>query len=362
MTNYLELDRVGKKGEVMNQTTTLIMRAKGLILTPLRVCMGWLMFSAFWRRVVLKPEALNILSPEYEGIKFNHFLPSSLGIEPLIKYLIENPEFLYVFLWIFTIIEGLVGLGLIFGFFTRLVSFVTTFLLCGVMLGAGWLGTTCVDEWQIGVFGVSAGMTLFLGGGGPISIDAYLSHKKQIFRKSRLYQLLCSGSLFPEDSAKRNYHLVLVLSMIAIIFTLITNQGNVRGVWGPFKNPAAKPHIALSHLHLERNGDLTMRIYRNAGPDTYGAFVVGVQVLDNRGRKVLSFDQNYLGHLSSRQIQNLYLVHAKSNTKSLVVPLGAVANIELYPTSSVDLKSGTYKVEVIGIDNEKWSAPVEVNG
>jgi thiosulfate dehydrogenase (quinone) len=345
----------------MNKTAALITQGKGLILTPLRVSMGWLLFSAFWRRVVLKPEALQVLSPEYVGIKFNHFIPSSLGIEPMIKYLVLHPELLYVFLWVFTIIEGIVGIGLILGLFTRFVSLVSTLLLCGVMLGAGWLGTTCVDEWQIGIFGISAGIVLFLGGGGSISLDHYLTKNKAAFRNSRFCQFLSSGPFFEKPHSQKKHTLVLGLTIAVIAFTLITNQANVGGVWGPFKNPAIKPHISLSHLYLHRNGDLKMRIYRNAGPDTYGAFVVAVQVIDKNGRKVLRFDSNYLGNLSTNKIQNFYMVKVKPNKRSLLVPLGGLADIELSPFTYQDLKPGTYQVELIGIDNEVWSAPVEVS-
>ncbi len=345
----------------MAKKASLINHGKGLILTPLRVCMGWLLFSAFWRRVVLKPEALQVLSPEYEGIKFNHFIPSSLGIEPMIKYMILHPEFLYVFLWIFTIIEGLIGIGLILGLFTRFVSLVSTLLLCGIMLGAGWLGTTCVDEWQIGVFGISAGLVLFLGGGGSISLDHYFTKTKAGFRNNRLCQFLSSGPFFEKPHPQKKHKLVLWLTIAAIAFTLITNQANVGGVWGPFHNPAIKPHISLSHLYLNRNGDLKMRIYRNGGPDTYGAFIVAVQVIDKNGKKVLRFDSDYLGHLSTQRIQNFYMDKVQPNTRSLLVPLGGLANVELTPPTYKDLSPGTYQVELIGIDNEIWSAPVEVS-
>ncbi len=345
----------------MKKGTSILIKTKGLILTPLRVCMGWLIFSACWRRVVLKPEALNVLSPEYEGLKFNHFIPSSIGIEPMIKYLVLHPELLYIFLWAFTLVEGIVGLGLILGFFTRLAGFISTLLLGGIMLGAGWLGTTCVDEWQIGVFGISSGLVLFLGGGGPISLDHYFLKNHRWFAQNRLCRFLSSAPFFAKPQPGKKYALVLILAIGAFAFALITNQINVGGVWGPFDNPAAKPSLLLSNLSLDRSGDLKLRVYRNAGPDTYGAFVTCAQVLDPQGNKVLRFDSHYLGNLTQGQIQNFYMVKAEPNTQSLVVPLGALADIELKPWTYQHLKPGTYQVQLIGIDNEVWSAPVNIS-
>lgn len=97
----------------------------------------------------------------YIGEKFNHFLPNAFGIKPIIEYLVNNPDHLWWAMVIFTIIEGIVGLFFILGFFTRLMSVGVLSLATGILLGSGWLGTTCVDEWQIGILGVAAGFTLF---------------------------------------------------------------------------------------------------------------------------------------------------------------------------------------------------------
>ena len=60
--------------------------------------------------------------PGYIGEKFNHFLPNALGIKPMIEYLVTNPDVLWWAMVIFTIIEGIVGLFIMLGLFTRLMS------------------------------------------------------------------------------------------------------------------------------------------------------------------------------------------------------------------------------------------------
>ena len=128
----------------------------GLFTLSLRLVVGWTYFSAFWRRLVLE----NKLIPDsagYIGEKFNHFLPNSIGIRPVIEYLVSTPDMLWWAMVIFTLVEGIVGLLYMLGFFTRLMSIGVFSLATGILLGSGWLGTTCLDEWQIGILGVAAG-------------------------------------------------------------------------------------------------------------------------------------------------------------------------------------------------------------
>ena len=136
----------------------------GLLALAVRLVIGWTYFSAFWRRTILA----NKLDPEAAGYiweKFNHFLPNALGIKPIIQYLVENPDILWINMVAFTIIEGIVGLFIIFGLFTRLMSIGVFGLAMGILLGSGWIGTTCLDEWQIGVLGIATGFVwCFLGG------------------------------------------------------------------------------------------------------------------------------------------------------------------------------------------------------
>ena len=133
----------------------------GLFTLSLRLVVGWTYFSAFWRRLVLE----NKLIPDsagYIGEKFNHFLPNSIGIRPVIEYLVSTPDMLWWAMVIFTLVEGIVGLLYMLGFFTRLISIGVFSLATGILLGSGWLGTTCLDEWQIGILGVAAGFTEIL--------------------------------------------------------------------------------------------------------------------------------------------------------------------------------------------------------
>src|SRR5690606_21358857 len=166
----------------------------GTLTLALRWVIGWTYFSAFWRRLIID----NKLIPGeagYIGEKFNHFLPNALGIKPLIEYLVSNPEALQPAMVTFTIVEAIVGLFLILALFTRLMSIGVITLAMGILLGSGWLGTTCLDEWQIGVLGVASGFTIFMTGGGKFSLDEYFIHKNVSFSRSTWFGFLGSGVL-----------------------------------------------------------------------------------------------------------------------------------------------------------------------
>ena len=149
----------------------------GIFTLSLRLIVGWTYFSAFWRRLVLENKVSFRTAADTSEKKFNHFLPNSIGIKPIIEYLVSTPDLLWWAMLIFTLVEGVVGLLYMLGFFTRLMSIGVFSLAFGILLGSGWLGTTCLDEWQIGILGVAAGFTIFLSGGGKYSLDHLFQSK-----------------------------------------------------------------------------------------------------------------------------------------------------------------------------------------
>src|SRR5690625_2212369 len=128
----------------------------------------------------------------------------------------------------FTIIEAIVGLFIILGLFTRLASVGVFFLAMGILLGSGWIGTTCLDEWQIGVLGVASGFTLFLTGSGPYSLDNYLINRKAPLTLKKWFPYIGSGHL-PISNLRPQ---VLVMSLFIFGLTLFTNQYFHGGVFG----------------------------------------------------------------------------------------------------------------------------------
>lgn len=324
----------------------------GLYTLSLRMVIGWTYFSAFWRRLVLE----NKLIPDekgYIGEKFNHFLPNALGIKPVIEYLVTHPDALQQSMMMFTIIEAIVGLFIILGLFSRLMSVGIFSLALGILLGSGWLGTTCVDEWQIGVLGIAGGFVLFLTGSGPYSLDHYFMRKKTIFTQKRWFQWLGSGPL--PLSQPRTF--VLVGSIAIFGLTLYTNQYFHGGVWGILHNKSVKPKLEVSNIS-HNHSDLQFEVYRTEGADVYGSFLIGIHVLDKDGNILKELDYKDLSRLPKESIQNHYVAKVKPGKHSLIIPLGAKANVSI-AIHDILQKEEIHSLKLIDISGIEWTEKLQ---
>lgn len=343
-----------------NHIPTSAWLLSGLLTTPLRWVTGWLFFSAFWRRVVLAPAKLDPDAAGYVGFKFNHFLPNAILIKPMLVYLLSNPDLLYIFLIVFTIIECLVGLALIFGFLTRLASLGVALLSWGILMGAGWIGTTCLDEWQIGAFGISTGLLLVLTGAGPWSLDNWWQKKWPSITDKAYMRWLSSGPLRLKKGFSHAAVLTAIIAILSVGFTLYTNQAFFGGIWGKLHNPSKQPHMVLSEPLLSRNGTLDISIFQDGGPDTYGGFVIKVSIKDKNDKIIEVFDVNDLASIPPNAIVSKYIAKAHSGKYSLVVPVGSDSRIHLEPKKRTQLPPGDYIIQFDDVSGLNWSTPVTV--
>ena len=333
----------------------------GTLLFGLRMTAGWMFFSAFLRRVILAPEKLDPTSIEYVGHKFNHFLPHAVGIKPMLEWLLTNPEILFIFLIVFTIIEGLCGLGLIFGFFTRLTALGSACLSFGILLGAGWLGTTCLDEWQIGCTGTASGIALMLFGSGCFSLDNLFFKDKLYDGKHRWLVWLTSGTL--PVKVKTIKYFGFWFGLLAMFITLWSNQVIHGGVWGKLHNYAKSPKIEILDANIN-NGYLNFEMYRINGPDTYGAFIIEVKLIGSKGDSVWEYDfaEHGLDNVKNKgiSVKNEYLVKIKPSKYSLEVPLGGKGLVSIKGDGLEELSSGKYKLELLDVSGDIWSYDLEL--
>ena len=329
---------------------TVIKNDAGLLVLAVRLVIGWTYFSAFWRRTILA----NKLDPEtagYIGEKFNHFLPNALGIKPLIQYLVENPDVLWLNMVIFTIIEGIVGLFIILGLFTRIMSIGVFALAMGILLGSGWIGTTCLDEWQIGVLGIATGFVLFLTGSGKYSADRYLMKNQFAITKKKWFPWIGSGILPIKDNVFAK--VVLIGSLFIFGMTLMTNQVFHGGLWGTLHNKSVKPKLEITAGKLD-NSTLTFDVFRTEGVDVYGAWIIGIELLDVKNNTILEYTQNDLAALSSENISNYYVAKIKPGKHSLIVPLGAKAQLSFQNKILSGLPKGIYTIKITDISGAFW--------
>ncbi|MBS0358369.1 MAG: hypothetical protein JSS53_03745 [Proteobacteria bacterium] len=345
----------------LHDTAKVKPRIAGLFLMPLRWTCAWILFAAAWRRLVLKPEALDPSSPLYEGLKLNHFIPHTAWIKPILNYVVLNPDVLLTFLWCFTIMEATTGILLFLGLGTRFLGLLSAGLFTGLMLVAGWLGTTCLDEWTVASFGIGIGLCLFLAGSGPYSIDALIFKRFSHLVEHRIWGIFVSPELSFIRDYKEAKRYAIVLSILALVFVLYTNQHFVGGVYGPFHNPATSMNIK-SHTKLQSNGDMALTLYRNEGPDTYGAFIIHITLKNSAGNIVLNYGEKELGQLSANHIviHNRYPVKALSNGYAFVLPLGCLVTLHLTPPTPIQLAAGEYHVIITDVSGRTWESTTTV--
>jgi thiosulfate dehydrogenase (quinone) len=321
-------------------------------MVAIRVVVGWMFFSAFHRRVILEPDKLVPEAAGYVGEKFNQFMPGAiLGVGDLIAFLLDRPDFLHVFLWSFTVIEALVGLALIVGAATRLAALGTLLLSAGILFGAGWLGPTCLDEWQIGALGIAGGAALMLGGAGPFSIDAWLARTRPALADARWFRLAADPAPSPPTA------LGVALAAAAFLVTIGTNQIFHGGVFGTLHNDSVKPRVDV--VSVERTDEaLLMTLERPVGPETYGAFIVAIRVIDGEGALVRHLDAGSLAALPEGAIENRWLVKVRAGPHGLVVPLGARARVRL--TGTERLPAGRYRFELEDVSGAIFTNELEL--
>lgn len=335
-----------------NQKTLSGYETAGLINIALRWVVGWTYFSALWRRTILATK----LDPDtagYVGEKFNHFLPNALGIKPMIEYLVTHPDVLWWFMVVFSILEGVVGLAIILGLFTRLMSVGLLLLAMGILLGSGWIGTTCLDEWQIGVLGITIGFILFLSGSSYYSIDQKLLNKGYGFTQKKWFIWLASGDLPIQTISLKRISVVGATAFLLI--TLFTNQIFHGGVWGELHNKSVRPKIEITAAEASEQG-LSFQIYRTEGVDVYGSFLFRIAVFDVSGLEQFRLEGSDLGQLSASQIDNAYVAKVKPGKHSLIVPLGSKAIINLFNDELRNLPQGTYDLVLTDISGISWTS------
>ena len=325
----------------------------GSFALALRLVVGWTYFSAFWRRLILE----NKLNPEeagYIGEKFNHFLPNALGIKPMIEYLVSNPESLWWAMAAFTIIEGIVGLLIMLGIFTRLMSVGVLALATGILLGSGWLGTTCLDEWQIGILGMATGFMLLLTGGGKYSLDNYLLKKHKI-SNTKWFPWVASGILPIREKLLNK--VIMGGSAIILFMTLFTNQYFHNGVWGPLHNKSVKPIVEISDASLNNKG-LTFTVFRTEGADVYGSFLIGITLKDVNGNIILNKEGKELSQFPTADIENRYVAKVKPGKHSLIIPLGSKAQLAIKNENIQNLSKGEYNLILTDISGITWTKTI----
>jgi len=152
------------------------------------------------------------------------------------------------------------------------------------------------------------------------------------------------------------------LEIIAIIFMLIATgvtfglyQINFQGFTN-LTNYSKTPAYDLSGTRLYSNGTLLLNVTRTAGPDTYGGFIVLVQILYPNGTVLYQWTGQQLGMLPQSDIINKFPLHPAKPIHigkygvGILAPLGQNFLVKLQVPFHI--KPGTYIVRVYDADGQ----------
>ena len=300
----------------------------------------------------------------FVAAKLVHALPGALWVQGPIEWTLAHPALIGASVWAWTFAELAVGLGLIFGLFTRLLALASVGLNVTLMLIFGWMGSTCLDEWTMAVSGVAMSAAVVIAGGGRLSLDRLLLGRATPSGRRSWLTWFTSGALHPV-AARR---LAVAFAAIAAIFTVGTYDILFGAVVSPLHSRVDfhRHAIALSDVTLSNDGAIVFEAYVDAGPDTGAAYVIAATLEDASGQTVERWNGDTLAALSQSAIVNAYPYAWASKFKTEVIgfsaPTGARATITLAPTENgIVLTSGSYRLILEAIDGTTWSAPAPLS-
>lgn len=144
--------------------------------------------------------------------------------------------------------------------------------------------------------------------------------------------------------------LLIIGLIIATGYTFVTYQYFFAGFTN-LHNYSKTPAYVLKGSTVYTNGTVILQIARVDGPDTYGGFIVLLQLISQNGTIIYQWNAQQLGSIPQSHIHNEYPLHpVKSDKFALVVPLGQNASVLLQVPFK--LKPGTYTLRAYDVDGQ----------
>ena len=237
--------------------------ARDFALRAAMISMGFVFLMGGWRRFINVPAKHDITSPASLASKLVEAAPGS-PLEPVIHWVLNHPMIAEWSIYMMSTAEVLVGLGLIFGLFTRVAATGSALLNIALMLIFGWLGDECLDEWTMAALGLAISVSVMIYGTGLYSLD----------------------SLLKRDDFARYFgrSLNIGLTVFSAIFT-VGFYSYFFGISELQKRTSDKVYH-ISALKVPGKPDQA-RLYVDAGPSPAAAYVTSVVFTKADGTKVV---------------------------------------------------------------------------
>lgn len=287
------------------RTNFALWQLLGAVAFSTRLVLGWVYWGGASRRFIYAPAKLDPHSPAYLANKLVHAAPgAAFGVQAVLHWILGVPTLLHIAVIFFSGVELVVGVGLILGLATRILSVVGIGLSITLMLIFGWMGTTCLDEWTMAACSFAMSCLIFATGSGPWSVDNLIQRRGCIHNTPWLSWFM-SGPL--PLSAGGFIRLTKALGIASIVFTVFFYAYNFNAVYSALgkRVDSARPSIALSDATLSPEA-LSVHGYVNAGPDTQGLYIVQATLAAPGQAPIFTYNAEALAQKGFVKIKNAY--------------------------------------------------------
>lgn len=332
-------------------TTPLV----GVAMLAVRLVQGWIFWGGGSRRLLYATWKLNPHAPHWMANKLQAAIPGAvLGISHPAWALLAHPQWLLASLVTVSVIELLCGISLILGLFTRGGALASILLSAALMPLFGWQGATCIDEWTMSAATLAMGVSLFVAGGGTLSLDHWLLRGRPLLAE-RWWARWLGSAPWPETDT---FRVSVVLALLVFLWSVGFYSYYRGAVFGRFHHgPVSPSHhaLSLSAATLRPDGSLSVRAYVSAGTPAVPAHIIAVTVEDLAGRSVERWGGRDLSHLPKEAFVNDYPYNRFApGVYGLKAPVGSVATLHLPGRQNLD--AGQYKVVFQDIDGRVFEA------
>lgn len=355
--------KVNSDKSIKGWTPASLFALVGVMALGTRLVSGWIFWAGASRRLFYDFNSADAvtyavkLDPDVAGFvanKLMHAMPGSLS-PGIIEWVVLHGGFLLFMVWFWTLLELVVGVGLILGFATRLLAFASVGINVSLMFIFGWMGSTCLDEWTMASAGFAMSTTLMLTGGGIWSVDQWLSNRWPALGEQPWFRLLCSGPLSLEGTRRWGTW----LGIVSIVFTVGFYQYLHGAVFSPLHARVNFHHyeLKLDAIQADADGQIHFSAYVNAGPDTGKLYLIASQVENAQGKVVEQWNGKQLSALPKTAIVNRFTQPWASQFKSTAYGIGGVTGAKAHislPGQNA-LPSGSYTLRLTDINGKLWT-------
>ncbi len=336
-------------------------RQLGFALLAVRFVQGWIYWGGGSRRFIYAPAKLDPHAHSWMANKFQSAMPGALlGMDHVVSYMLHHFTLLYAGIIVFSAVELVFGLFLIFGFMTRLSALVTIGISVVLMLLFGWQGATCIDEWTMAASNFAMGVTLFVAGSAAWSIDSWMLRRNPALAGRGWFQWFGSGSW----SSTRVNRLGLTGAIVTVLFVVLTYNDFRGSVITPFHGGPVSPskhHVSLSAGKLGADGAVRFTAYLDAGTPAEPANIIRAELIGAQGRVIEAWDGAVLAALPKTAFANDYAYNKFGpGYAGITARMGARATISLPPAHpGLSLADGTYAVVLHSVNGHSYTLQVQ---